>query len=280
MCEPVSAGMAALNMAGSVMQHNAEGAAVKGRNRAKLRNFEEQNRQYKREVMLDNNEYKNNVQVADIEQDQIYQAMIGQWSEQDQQLDKIFAEADHKIENAIVEMYENDYAGTGTGKTAARLAGKGAKKLGQYKSQVLHSMMMAKDETAARKEGIQHSAQRDSWSTYEKIRFAPVHGHTPLAPELEAGPSKAGLILGLAKSALGGVEQAREFKATKIGSGKGKDIGESLDPTTPSWNSGAVDWSMPADFDAGGAFTSGVNLGASSKGFEELGGKSFVDWGN
>ena len=274
--------MMALNMAGQVMQHNAEGAAVKGRNRARLRNFEEQNKQYKREVMLDNNEWKNNVQVADIEQDQIYQSMINQWTEQDQQLDKLFAESDHKIENAIIEMYENDYAGTGTGKTAARLAGKGAKKLGQYKSQVLHNMMMAKDEVALKKDQIHHAAQRDSWSTYEKIRFAPVHGHTPLAPELEAKPSKAGLILGLAGSALGGIDQARQFKATKISSGKGTDIGKSLNPTTPPWNSdvGITDWSMPADFDAGASFTSGLNLGASQKGFEQLGGQGMDFWGN
>ena len=35
-------------------------------------------------------------------------------------------------------MYENDYAGTQTGRTAARLAGKSARELGQYKSEVLH----------------------------------------------------------------------------------------------------------------------------------------------
>ena len=275
------------------MEHNAAGAAVKGRNRAKLRNFEEQNKQYKREVMLDNNEWKNNVQVADIEQDQIYQSMVNQWTEQDAQLDKLFAEADHKIENAIIEMYENDYAGTGTGKTAARLAGKGAKKLGQYKSQVLHNMMMAKDEVAMKKEHSQQAAQRDSWSTYEKIRFAPVHGHTPLQPDLEAQPSKAGLILGLAKSALGGVEQAREFKAKfKHDGGKRKGSGSDLlgkgawgaddfdlDPP-PGAYSGTDGFANLPDFSVGMDTNLGINTGASQRRFEELGGKGFGAWGN
>ena len=215
------------------MQHQEQGAAVGRRNRAKLKNFEQQNRQYNREVMLNNNEWKNEVQVQDIEQDQIYQAMMNQWSEQDQQLDKIFAQGDQKIEKAIVEMYENDYAGTGTGRTAARLAGKGAKKLGQYKSEVLHSMMMSQDDAQMNKERLTDSAQAKSWNAYEKIRFSPIHGHTPIAPELEAKPGKGGLILGLAMTALGSAASAGAFKAPDTGMGQSfsesMKLGEGLD---------------------------------------------------
>ena len=211
--------MFALQAGGQIMQHQAAGAGVKARNRARLRNFEEQNRQYNREVMLDNNEWKNEVQVQDIEQDQVYQAMISQWAEQDKQLDKIFAQGDQKIEKAIREMYENDYAGTQTGKTAARLAGEGARKLGQYKSEVLHNMMMAKDEAALKSEIIHQDAQSKSWGLYEKIRFSPIHGHTPIAPELEAKPGMGGLILGLASSALGAAKAGGAFTAPSIGKG-------------------------------------------------------------
>ena len=49
-------------------------------------------------------------------------------------------------------MYENEYAGTQTGATAARLAGKSAKKLGQKKSEILHNLMMSKEETAVTKD--------------------------------------------------------------------------------------------------------------------------------
>ena len=38
-----------------------------------------------------------------------------------------------------------------------------------------------------------------------------------MAPELEPKKSSAGLILGLAGSAVGGFQQAKEFKAAKIG---------------------------------------------------------------
>ena len=260
MCDPVSAGMFALQAGGQIMQHQAEGSAVKGRNRAKLRNFEEQNRQYKREVMLDNNEWKNEVQVADIEQDQVYQAMISQWSEQDQQLDKIFAQGDQKIEKAIVEMYENEYAGTQTGRTAGRLAGKGAKKLGQYKSEVLHNMMMAKDETALRGEMTHQDAAGKSRGIYEKIRFSPIHGHTPVAPELEAKPGMGGLILGLAMSGLGAAKAGGMFKAPGIG-GDNFDVtgGKSImnQPGTVGFEQG---------FGAG-TYGSGIASGASGFGF-------------
>ena len=190
-----------------------------------------------REVQLNNAEWKNEVQAQDIEQDQLYQAMMTQWTEQDKQLDKIFAQGDQKIEKAIVEMYENEYAGTGTGRTAARLAGKSAKKLGQDKSEVLHSMMMAKDEAALNKESIRLEAGMKSHKLYEKIRFAPNHGHTPAAPELDAEPGKGGLILGLAMTALGTAKAAGAFKAPDIGSG----IGENILKDSPTGAFGSLD---------------------------------------
>jgi len=256
------------------MQHQAEGSAVKGRNRAKLKNFEEQNRQYKREVMLDNNEWKNEVQVADIEQDQVYQAMISQWSEQDQQLDKIFAQGDQKVEKAIVEMYENEYAGTQTGRTAGRLAGKGAKKLGQYKSEVLHNMMMAKDEMSLNQESIHQDAAGKSRGIYEKIRFSPIHGHTPVAPELEAKPGMGGLILGLAMSGLGAAKAGGAFKAPDIG--KADVIG--------GWGAGGSNFGdysgvgqLPGANIGGGALSPGPSFGAGM-GWESVASPN-MDWG-
>ena len=282
-------------MAGQVQQHNAAAAGVRSRNRAKLRNFDEQNRQYDREVLLDNAKWKNDVQVQDVEQDQVYAAMVNQWTERDLQLDKLFAEGDQKIENAIIEMYENDYAGTQTGATAARLAGKSAKKLGQYKSQVLHNLMMAKDETQMRKDHIRTEAQSKSWGLYEKIRFSPVHGHTPLAPELEAQPSKAGLVLGLAKSALGGVEKFREYDASSKFKHDGGIKPSGSDTFGGGWF-GADDFNLdpaPGAYDGTGGFANlpsfeagintdlGINYGGSQKAFESMAGSNtFNIWGN
>ena len=216
MCEPVSLISTAVSAAGSIAGHQAESAAVEGRNRAKLRNFEEQNKLYDREVMFDRAKYKNDMALADIDQDATYQAMVDQWSQADQQLDRLFYDGDQKINNAIVKMYENDYAGTQTGKTAARLAGKSAKKLGQYKSEVLHNMMMSEEETMMRKEQSWNQAQRDSQKIFEKVRFAPIHGPTPIAPELEAKPSSASMILGIAGAAASGLQQGLDNKAPSI----------------------------------------------------------------
>ena len=94
--------------------------------------------------------------------------------------------------------------------------------------------MMAQDTTALRKDAIRDDAQNKSWNLYEKVRFSPVHGHTPMAPELEAAPSKAGLILGLAGSAVQGY---KDFKANKAedwrgsgGDGNAIDNSESSNP--------------------------------------------------
>ena len=187
-------------MMGQVAGHQAEQQAIAGRTRAKLREFEERNRLYDREVMFDRAEYRNDMQLEDIKQDDVYRAMVDQWTQEDQKLDRLFAQGDQKIEKAIIKMHESDYAGTQTGRTAGRLAAKSAKKLGQEKSEILHSLMMAKEEATVSKEISQKQATSKSRDLYEQVRFAPIHGPTPMAPDLEPPKSSAGLILGLAGS--------------------------------------------------------------------------------
>ena len=206
MCEPVSLG---LGIMGQVAEHQAQNQAIAGRNRAKLRNFEEQNRLYDREVMLDRAQYRNDMALEDIKQDDVYKAMVNQWTQEDQKLNRLFAESDQKIEKAVRKMYENEYAGTQTGATAARLAGKSAKKLGQQKSEILHNLMLSKEEAAVSKDIQTEEARSKSRDLYEQIRFAPIHGPTPMAPELEPKKSSASLILGLAGSAVGGISDFR-----------------------------------------------------------------------
>ena len=190
-------------MMGQVAEHNAQNQAIAGRNRAKLRNFEEQNRLYDREVMLDRAQYRNDMALEDIKQDDIYKAMVGQWTQEDQKLNRLFAESDQKIEKAVISMYENEYAGTQTGRTAARLAGQSAKKLGQEKSEILHNLMMSKEESIVSKDIQTEEARSKSRDLYEQIRFAPIHGPTPMAPEMEPKKSSASLILGLGQTVAG-----------------------------------------------------------------------------
>ena len=188
-------------MMGQVAEHNAQNQAIAGRNRAKLRNFEEQNRLYDREVMLDRAQYRNDMALEDIKQDDVYKAMVGQWTQEDQKLNRLFAESDQKIEKAVISMYENEYTGTQTGRTAARLAGQSAKKLGQEKSEILHNLMMSKEESIVSKDIQTEEARSKSRDLYENIRFAPIHGPTPMAPEMEPKKSSASLILGLGQTA-------------------------------------------------------------------------------
>ena len=200
-----------LSMAGQVAAQGAENNAIAGRNRAKLRNHQEQNRLYDREVMFDRAQYRNDMQLEDIKQDDVYRAMVDQWTQEDQKLNRLFAESDQKIEKAVIEMYENEYAGTQTGRTAARLAGKSAKKLGQQKSEILHNLMLSKEEAAVKKDIQYEEAKDKSRDLYEEIRFAPIHGPTPMAPEMEPKKSSAGLILGLAGSAVSGYQDFKEL---------------------------------------------------------------------
>ena len=207
-------------MAGQVAGHSAETAAARGRNNAKLKNHHRQTKEYEVTANLDNIQYLNDVQEQEFEQDATYQAMLDQWSDSDAQLKSIFAEQDFAIEDAIVEMQKNSYAGTQTGATAARRAAAPVMEMGRKKARALHSKMFAVDEANRAKAKSHRAAKYDSHKLFMDVAFAPIHGFAPAAPEMEAGPSKAGLILGLAGSGLQGY---KDYKANTPGDRLAKD---------------------------------------------------------
>jgi len=220
-CDPVTASFA-LQAGSAVMQHGAESKAVGARNRAKLKNFELDNEQYLHEVMLEDNNYKNDVQQQGIDQDLTYRAMVDQWMQQDQQLDKIFQDGNLKIEGKLIDMYKGGYAGEQSGKTAGRLAGQSARQFGQEKSAILSKMMLAEEEIDTNKDMIRNKAKADSMTLFNKVRFAPIHGPTPMAPELEAKPGIGGLLLSVGGAAMntwgpGGISS--KLKTPPIGVG-------------------------------------------------------------
>jgi hypothetical protein len=209
----------AISGAQQVAGHAAETGAARGRNNAKLKNFHRQNKEYQVEANLENVKYLSDVQEQTVQQDQTYQAMLDQWSDTDAQLKNIFAQQDFAIEDAIVKMHQDSYAGTQTGATAARLAGKSAVEAGRTKSRALYSKMMAVKEADRSKQKTYKAAKHDSRKLFMDVAFAPVHGFSPAAPELEAGPSKAGLLLGLAGTGLQGYKDWKASRPVKVGKG-------------------------------------------------------------
>jgi len=216
--------MATMAMSGvqQIAGHAAQAGAARGRNNAKLKNFHRQNMEYQVTANLDNVQYLNDVQEQDIDQDRTYQAMLDQWSDTDAQLKKLFAEQDFAIEDAIVEMHQDSYAGTQTGASAGRRAAKSAMTMGRKKARALHSKMFAVKEATRQKEKTHRAAKHDSHKLFMDVAFAPVHGFSPAAPALEAGPSKAGLILGLAGTGMQGFLDFQHNKAKPIGERRGQ----------------------------------------------------------
>ena len=187
----------------AIAGYQAEVAGVKAENKARLKNFERQNVQYLTDAMLANAQYKQDQIQEDTKQDQLYMAMINQWRENDRQLDEVFAKGNFKMERAIREMYENDYAGTQTGATAARLAGKSTKEMGFKKSEYIAEMFLAEKDKVFKDESARDRSQWRSWELYEKVRYAPIHGHAPVPPLLKAKPSMAGALFGAIGGAAG-----------------------------------------------------------------------------
>ena len=197
----------------------AESQAVKDRNKAKEDAWVRSNKEYDVNANLTDVQYANNVIENDIESDQIYQAMLNQWQEDDHQLDRIFAKQNYAIEDAIVEMHMNDYAGTQTGATAARLAAAPVREMGMKKSRALHEKMFAVEETNLKKEAKYQESSANQWQAFmDDAAFAPIHGFRPAPPIYERGPSPAGMILGVMGSLAGGMGGATGV-SSDLGSG-------------------------------------------------------------
>ena len=195
----------------------AESSAAKARNKAKEDAWVRSNKEYDVQANLDDVLYMNRTQEFDVENDMIYQAMLNQWQEDDIQLDKIFAEQDYAIEDAIVEMHQNDYAGTQTGATAARLAAAPVREMGMKKSRALHEKMFATRETDYSKESKYRESSAKQWESFmDKAAFAPIHGFRPAPPIYEAGPSPAGMILGVMGAAMGAGGTATGVSKTPV----------------------------------------------------------------
>ena len=201
MCAPAIGAIASVGS--SIAGYQAEVAGVRAENKARLKNFERQNVQYLTDAMLANAQYKQDQLTEDASQDQEYLALINQWRDNDRELDKIFAKGSFKMEKAIREMHQNDYAGTQTGATAARLAGKSTKEMGFKKAEYVHEMLMAEKTKVDSDDRARDKSQWDSWDMYEKVRYAPIHGHAPVAPLLKAKPSMAGALFGAIGGAAG-----------------------------------------------------------------------------
>ena len=217
MCEPVSMAMFAVNAVGQIGQHNAKKAGVKSRNRARLKQFGYENQDYLNTVKLDNAKWKNDVLVSEVEEQQVFTAMVDQWAIADQQLDQLFSNADFKLQDELIKMYENDYAGEQTGRTAGRRAAKSAKEKGFAMAEETQKLILGSQELDLRKDYYRNDAIGKINGLFEKVRFPPMHGHTPIPPELEAKPSSASLALGLATSAVSAYGFSKMTAATGTG---------------------------------------------------------------
>ena len=251
MCDPVSAGMFAINTMGSIGQHQAKRGAVAARNRQKLKQFDIANQEYLTQVMFDNNQYFDDVINYEQDAEKHFLAMTYQWSEYDAQLDKLFADSDMNLQANIIKMYESDYAGEQTGATAFRLAANPARELGFKKADETRKLISSVKEID-RKKGITSFSTSDKIDTlFEQIRHPPVHGHTPVPPELEAMPSSSSLMLDIAGSALTSFGMHKLTKAKPTGMKKinvqntgfsNWELGTAV-PEIPTLSDGTSDWS-------------------------------------
>jgi hypothetical protein len=178
-------------------------AAVKARNRARLLNFRQDNIAYYNDAILNDTKWKNQQQDTQIAYDNIFQQSVELWRQQDLAIEQ--AQDKHARYNvqALQELYRKEYAGTQTGVTATRLANEGLRQVGFALTKSQRELMMAKDKSILQKEIIRNDANRRRKAAFQKTWRSPVHGFTPRPPTLEAMPSAAGMVLGIASSAVG-----------------------------------------------------------------------------
>ena len=216
MCNPVTGWQVAqfaVSSAAQVGNYMSQRAGTKARNRAKLLNFRQDNIAYYNDALLKDVQWKNQQLNTQIAYDNIFQQAAEQWRQQDLAIEQAKDKhANYTIE-ALQEMYRKEYAGTQTGVTASRLANEPIRKVNMAISKSSREAIMAKDKSLLQKEIIRNDANRRRQAAFQKTWRSPVHGWTPIAPTLESNPSTAGMLLGIAASAVG---TFGEFPKTKI----------------------------------------------------------------
>ena len=287
--------MFAVNSASSIFGHSQQKAAVNARNRQKLANFDAENQQYLAETILNNSSWKDRVQQQEGAIDDIFRQSAEQWELQDLQMEEVYAKHAFDTVDILTERYKNEYAGEQTGVTAGRRAGQNVRAAGMALTKSVQSVIMNQDKAQLNKEIIANDANRKNQQQWEQVRQSPVPGHTPLAPQYEAGPGIGGLLMNIAVSAAGAYMQGTQLnKMNKIMEGGASGLGGGLPSASEMWSSnmnlgtnygaglgansalaiptsGSI-FSIPGAAAGGGfGFGSGVNLGLSPIGNNVLG---------
>ena len=216
MCNPAVAQFG-FQAAGQVGNFMSQRAAVRARNRARLQNFREDNIAYYNDVILNNVQWKNDLQDTDIAYNNIFQGAVDSWRQQDLATEEAFdRHANYNIE-ALQELYRKEYAGTQTGVTATRLANEGIRKVGFALTKSMKQAMMARDKSSLQKEIITNDANRRRRAAFQKTWRSPVPGFTPRSPTLEGSPSPFGMIMGIAAGAADLIPSTPKITSRKTG---------------------------------------------------------------
>ena len=197
------------------MKYQGQKKAVKYRNRAKLQNFEIENQNYKDQVMIRNNAWKNELSAAEVELDNIFKSTYDQWSKDDAEMDAILLNHSFTTEEAVIAMHKGSYAGTMTGRTAGRLAAKSSVEAGRVLSKSMANVILNQKKLDSNAEVIRQQANAKQWKAWEAVWRSPVHGHTPRPPQLEGNPPIGPMLMEIAVAGAGAYLKAGEIKTDK-----------------------------------------------------------------
>lgn len=252
--------MFAVNTAGAIGQHQSQKAAVNARNRQKLANFDAENSAYLRDVTLGNASYRDKVVQQEVQLDNIFKGASEKWQEQDMLMEEVYTKHAFNVQDIIIGKAKASYAGTQTGRTAARLAAEPSRQAGFAMAKSVRDVVLNSKKVQLNKEIIANDADRRSRAQWEQVRQAPVPGHTPVAPQLEAGPGIGGLLLNIAAAAGGAYMQSQQLKTMK---GIQQSAKDSL--TNNYWENPVSDFDYAKTFDPG--FQNRYSLGIAKNNF-------------
>jgi len=214
--------MFALQAGGALAAQGGKKKGVEQRNQAKIDNYHLDDQKYDREVLLRNNNWKNDVLNTEIELASLTQSNYDQWNQQDSELEALALEYSFKQQETLVNMYKDSYAGEMTGVTAARFAAQDARLKGQKDTEALATVMLSSDRTTRKKERIWNDTKRDRLRAWRETQWAPEHGWRPEPPALEGKPGPGQMLLDIAVAGLGaasgihaGTQQRDTSKALK-----------------------------------------------------------------
>ena len=220
MCEPISMGIAtaATGALGAVGSYQSQQDAANAANAGRINNYKYQLKVRENNWMRAKSGWINDkINYSETVADNSFAAQEG-YARSQRQLNEKFKASAFAEQSDLINLLskQGETAARGqTGNTAARIDNAGIAAYGRKNAAKAASLASSKEGYQQQVEDIRRQQSDANENAFDNVAFAPIPDMAPQKPQMENGPSKLSLALGIGNAGLAGYGAYNELKAPK-----------------------------------------------------------------